>query len=223
VPKSYRVAGLFPLGYSSVQRVDGDSLTVFTLLSRCSSKQQRLLARAPKATKCIAIALRSLVRYLKELQMRSRGWQRFVFCCCHEFPVVPTVLLIAFTGAGENSCSDRCFGHLWLCMQWTPIFISLPPRGAMSRKSLLRLHTEQRHSPCKSQGLGDTKEPGTPEKPVSVATESQLAARQQSEPHAGPFRALGCLSAKVNISSCCCCPGCSVAQSPLRQRFSSIW
>lgn len=46
--------------------------------------------------------------------MRNRGWRRFIFCCC-KFPVGPSVLLIAFTGPGEKSCSDRCFSHLHLC------------------------------------------------------------------------------------------------------------
>lgn len=49
-----------------MQHVDGNSLTGFTLLLRCSLKQQQqLLARAPKATMCIVILLRSLVLYLK--------------------------------------------------------------------------------------------------------------------------------------------------------------
>lgn len=65
VPKSCRVAGLFPLGYSSVQCVDGNSLAGFTLLLRCSSKQRQLSARALKASRCIVILLPSLVLYLK--------------------------------------------------------------------------------------------------------------------------------------------------------------
>lgn len=92
----------------------------------------------------------------------------------------------------------------------------------MSKKSLLQLHLEQHHSPCNSQGLGDTGEPEAPEKPVRVVTESQPATGPQSEPWAGLLRGSGCLSAKVDVSRCCCRPGCRAAQCSLCQRLSSI-
>lgn len=112
--------------------------------------------------------------------MRNRGWQRFIFCCCHKFPVGPTVLVTAFTGADENSCSDRRFGHLRLCDCAVDTRFHFPGQRfhfPMSKKSLLQLPVEQHRSPCSSQGLGDTREPETLEKPVSVVTESQLATR----------------------------------------------
>lgn len=75
------MGGLFPAGCSSAQqlRADGNSLTGFALLSGRSLTQQRLLARAPEATKWVVIVLLPLVLYLKGAADEEQGLAEVYF------------------------------------------------------------------------------------------------------------------------------------------------